>query len=195
MGPTPAVPALNLFSLKGQNVLITGATRGIGATCAIGLVEAEASICLAQRHGPKPNLETYNTIKTLIADDEAESKRTVEIVQCDLDNLEEVKGLFDRALEVMPGKEIHVLVNCAGIQRPAPAVDFSEADWGEALRFLRAEAAIVGSLTLGSLTAAFFRIRLIFGDMGKTDVMRDVIHSTGTRRRELIDRLVQRVGG
>ncbi|KAH6918122.1 hypothetical protein BKA70DRAFT_1381108 [Coprinopsis sp. MPI-PUGE-AT-0042] len=105
MDPTPAVPALNLSSLKGQNVLITGATRGIGAACAIGLVEAGASICLAQRHGSEPNLETYNTIKALIADDEA----------------------------VMPGKEIHVLVNCAGIQRPAPAVDFSEADWGEVL--------------------------------------------------------------
>lgn len=29
MDPTPAVPAPSLFSLVGQNVLITGATRGV----------------------------------------------------------------------------------------------------------------------------------------------------------------------
>ncbi|KAH6918136.1 hypothetical protein BKA70DRAFT_1246338 [Coprinopsis sp. MPI-PUGE-AT-0042] len=133
MDPTPALPTLDLFSLKGQNVLITGATRGIGAACAIGLAEAGASVCLIQRHGSEPNLETFNAIKALIANDEGENKRAVEVVQCDLDNLEGVKGLFDRALDVMPGKEIHVLVNCAGIQRRAPAVDFSEADWDEVL--------------------------------------------------------------
>ena len=29
MDPTPAIPAPQLFSLVGQNVLITGATRGV----------------------------------------------------------------------------------------------------------------------------------------------------------------------
>lgn len=28
MDPTPSTPAPNLFSLSGQNILITGATRG-----------------------------------------------------------------------------------------------------------------------------------------------------------------------
>jgi hypothetical protein len=28
LAPTPAVPALDLFSLKGQNALITGGSRG-----------------------------------------------------------------------------------------------------------------------------------------------------------------------
>ena len=59
------------------------------------------------------------------------SEQVVEIVYCDLGNLDEVKGVFDKALEVMPRKEIDVLVNCAGIQRRAPAVDFPENDWDD----------------------------------------------------------------
>lgn len=108
---------------------------GIGAACAIALAEAGASICLVQRHptndGPEPNLTTYNAIKALFDNDDPANQRTLEIVHCDLDNLDEVKGLFDRALEVFPNKEIHVLVNCAGIQRRAPAVDFGEKEWDE----------------------------------------------------------------
>ena len=44
--------------------------------------------------------------------------------------VEAVKGVFDKALEAMGG-EIHVLVNCAGIRRRAPAVEFSESDWDD----------------------------------------------------------------
>lgn len=41
--------SLDLFSLRNQNVLITGGSRGIGAAIAVALAEAGASICLAQR--------------------------------------------------------------------------------------------------------------------------------------------------
>ena len=45
--------------------------------------------------------------------------------------MDQVKEVFGKAVEVMPGKEIHVLVNCAGIQRRAPAVEFLEEDWDD----------------------------------------------------------------
>jgi hypothetical protein len=54
----------------------------------------------------------------------------IETVDCDLADLDAVRGLFQRALDIMGG-EIHVLVNCAGIQRRAPAVDFAEKDWDD----------------------------------------------------------------
>ncbi|CAL1699104.1 unnamed protein product [Somion occarium] len=127
MDPTPSVPTPQLFSLIGQNVLITGATRGIGAACALALAEAGASICLVQRPGSS-NLETYNAIKALPGDGD----RVVKIVECDVSDMASVRALFGKALDVMGG-EIHVLVNCAGIQRRSPATEFSEQDWDDVL--------------------------------------------------------------
>ncbi|KAH0581283.1 hypothetical protein H2248_012384 [Termitomyces sp. 'cryptogamus'] len=127
MDPTPSVPTPSLFSLKGKSVLLTGGTRGIGASCAIALAEAGASICLVQRNLPKgtpPNHETLNAIRALGA--------RAEVVYCDLDNMEAVKGLFQAALNVMGG-QIHVLVNCAGIQRRSPSLDFPENDWDDVI--------------------------------------------------------------
>jgi len=124
MDPSPNVLSPQLFSLAGQNVLITGATRGIGAACALALAQAGASICLVQRESQIQNLETFNFIKALGS--------KVEIVHCDLGDLDAVKGVFKKALDVMGG-QIHCLVNCAGIQRRSPAVDFSESDWDDVL--------------------------------------------------------------
>lgn len=124
---SPQLNNLQLFSLHGQNVLITGATRGIGAACAIALSEAGASICLVQRN-PTPevpqNMETVKSIR--------ERGGSVKVVNCDLDDLQAVKRLFERALDIMGG-QIHILVNCAGIQRRSPSVDFLESDWDDVL--------------------------------------------------------------
>ncbi|EIN08314.1 NAD(P)-binding protein [Punctularia strigosozonata HHB-11173 SS5] len=127
MDKTPAQPAPRLFSLQGRTCLVTGATRGIGAACAIALAEAGASICLVQRApspGAEENLDTFRAIKALGA--------PVQLVHCDLGDLDAVKTLFDKALAAVGG-EIHVLVNCAGIQRRSPAVDFPEQDWDDVL--------------------------------------------------------------
>lgn len=78
-------------------------------------------MCLVQRPG-NTNSETFSTI--------AATGRTVKTVDCDLADLDAVRTLFARALEVMQG-QIHVLVNCAGIQRRSPAVSFSEQDWDD----------------------------------------------------------------
>ncbi|KAI0948054.1 hypothetical protein AcW1_009659 [Taiwanofungus camphoratus] len=118
------VPAPALFNLTGQNVLITGASRGIGAACAIALAEAGANICLVQRPASPTHSDTYNAIAAL--------GRTVKVVECDLADLESVKLVFERALDAMGG-EIHVLVNCAGIQRRSPAVQFTEGDWDDVI--------------------------------------------------------------
>ena len=98
---------------------------GIGAACAIALAEAGANICIARRPG-STNDETANAIAAL--------GRTVKTVECDIGDLEAVKGLFQLALEAMGG-EIHILVNCAGIQRRSPAVQFSESDWDDVRLF------------------------------------------------------------
>lgn len=103
---------------------------GIGAACAIALAEAGANICLVQRQpesGAPPNLETYNAILALGVQ--------VKVVHCDLSDIPAVRSLFQSALDAMGGR-IHILVNCAGIQRRSPCVDFLEKDWDD-VRLLR----------------------------------------------------------
>lgn len=98
---------------------------GIGAACAIALAEAGANICLVQRRpedGAPPNLETYNAILGLGV--------KAKVVHCDLSDIPAVRSLFQSALDAMDGR-IHILVNCAGIQRRSPCVDFSEKDWDD----------------------------------------------------------------
>jgi len=121
--PTSIVPS-DLSSID-PAVLLTAVVfrKGIGAACALAVAEAGASVCVVVREpkdGTPPNLITVNAIRALGA--------KVEYIFCDLSDLHAVKGLFKKALDAMGG-QIHVLVNCAGIQRRSPSVDFSESDW------------------------------------------------------------------
>lgn len=116
---SPSVPSLRLFSLENKNVLITGATRGIGQACALALAQAGASVCVVSR-SPDPPLPPGDNHTHLL---------------CDLSDPAAVKSLFQKALDKMGGN-IHVLVNCAGIQRRAPSVEFSEGDWDDVSHFL-----------------------------------------------------------
>ena len=128
---------------------------GIGAACAIALAEAGANICLVQRPG-SINLDTFNTLQALAPPAPTNASRTVKIVECDIGDLDAVKGVFDKALEAMGG-EIHVLVNCAGIQRRAPAVEFSESDWDDVRGF-----PFFSSRVLCSLFSFLFSLPFIF---------------------------------
>ena len=122
---TPAAPSLSLFSLAGRTALVTGGTRGIGAACAIALAQAGAAVCLLQRD--ESNTTTRDHIRTLTAP----SSGTCSIVVADLADAEQTRAAFAKALEIMPGGHIDILVNCAGIQRRAPAVEFSMQDWND----------------------------------------------------------------
>jgi 2-dehydro-3-deoxy-D-gluconate 5-dehydrogenase len=91
----------------------------------MALAQAGAALCLILRK-PKddapPNLATVNAIRGLNA--------TAQFIYCDLNDLDAVKGVFQKALDAMGGR-IDVLVNCAGIQRRSPSLDFSETDWDD----------------------------------------------------------------
>jgi 2-deoxy-D-gluconate 3-dehydrogenase len=115
---TPAMSSLDLFSLRNQNVLITGGSRGIGAAIAVALAEAGASICLAQRD--VSNDATAKLIRS--------KGCRAEVIPCDLANTEDVKGVFQKALDVMD-QEIHILVNCGGLLKRSESTSVSEADW------------------------------------------------------------------
>lgn len=115
---TPDIPALSLFSLNGENVLITGGSRGIGQAMAVALAEAGASICIAQRD--LENTETADMIRSKGAH--------VHVIKCDLTDVEDAKSVVQKALDVMGGR-IDVVVNCGGLLQRKESVLVTEEDW------------------------------------------------------------------
>ncbi len=112
----------DLFSVKGQVVLITGSSRGLGNTFARGFAEAGATVVI--------------------------NSRTEENVEKAVRSIREVGGqaegyvfdVTDRAnvveqiaqIQEDPGK-IDVLVNNAGIHRRAPLEQLTEEEWTEVI--------------------------------------------------------------
>lgn len=124
LDPTPSIVqhgAPNLFNLQGKHALITGATRGIGAACALALAQAGVRCCLVVR----PGTEASSVLKPLPGTNHT-------TVEADLSDMKQVKSVFDRALPLLEGK-IDILINCGGIQRRNPAVDFAEEDWNDVI--------------------------------------------------------------
>lgn len=93
--------------LKGKNVLITGATGGLGSSLAAAYYEKGCNLILTARDKNK-----LNNLKSQL---EASSKLsgTVVIDKCDFQNVNSVKE-FSKRIKNSVGR-IDVLVNCAGI--------------------------------------------------------------------------------
>ena len=118
LAPTPDVSVLSLFAIEGIACL-TGGTRGLGRACAIALAQAGADIVLLQR-----NVEDRAVHDAIVA-----LGRRCAIIHCDLANLDRVRSVWAE-VEAALGP-VSMLVQAGGIQRRAPSVDFSEADWDE----------------------------------------------------------------
>ena len=101
---------------------ISGATRGIGQACAIGLANAGAEhVILIQR----------DESNTITRDKIRDSGKKSDIVVADLSDISAVKSVFSKALNIAQNGHIDILVNCGGIQRRSPSTDFPESDWDD----------------------------------------------------------------
>jgi len=112
---------LDKFSLAGKTAIVTGASRGLGQGMALGLAEAGANVVVVAS-GSKIN-ETAEQITAL--------GRKSLAIQADLTSIKPIPGIIERTLSAF-GK-IDILVNCAGIIRRAPAIEFSEKDWDDVI--------------------------------------------------------------
>ncbi len=113
--------SLNRFSLEGKAAIVTGASRGLGEGMALGLAAAGADVVVVSSTDKVS--ATAEKIKAL-------GKKSVAI-KADLGSIEPIAGIINTTLAAF-GK-IDILVNCAGIIRRAPAVEFSEKDWDDVI--------------------------------------------------------------
>lgn len=112
---------LNKFSLEGKIAIVTGASRGLGEGMALGLAEAGADIVVVASSDKV--FETAKKVETL--------GRKCVALKADLGSIDPIPGIIKEAIDHY-GK-IDILVNCAGIIRRAPAVEFSEKDWDDVI--------------------------------------------------------------
>lgn len=112
----------NLFDLAGKVALVTGGTSGIGRALSLGLAEAGADVIATARRQQQVD-ETAAAIEAL-------GRKTLRIGSdvCDRASLEKLAA----AVLAEFGK-VDILVNCAGIIKRAPTLDFDEAEWSNIL--------------------------------------------------------------
>lgn len=103
--------------LKNKTVLISGASRGIGAAIATLAVQAGAKLILCAR-----SEESLNTIKSRIGQAIAGTLTVDFAIQNDIEQLRE---------RLLPFGSIDFVVNCAGIARFKPMKVFTAVDYND----------------------------------------------------------------
>ncbi|MBI1226684.1 MAG: 2-dehydro-3-deoxy-D-gluconate 5-dehydrogenase KduD [Bacteroidetes bacterium] len=130
----------HLFSLKNKNVLVTGASRGLGQAMAVALAEAGAFVvCCSSSPGG-----TDETIRQIAA-----NGGQAYGLSADLSDRAAILKMYRAAVEKCG--QIHVLVNNGGTIARYPAKDFPLDEWDRVLEV--------------NLTSAFYLSQLAGKDM------------------------------
>ncbi len=109
-------------SLKGKNVLVTGASTGIGRATAVRFAAEGANVTINFSRSAKEAEETKAMCQS------ARTKGGAEIVvQADVADEAQVKSMFAAAFDAFGG--LDVLINNSGIQKEAPSHELDMADF------------------------------------------------------------------
>lgn len=111
------------MDLHGRAVLVTGAGRRLGRAIAVDLARAGCDIAVhyhASRAGAE---ETVREIRAV--------GRRAELVAADLRDATAARALVDRAVDVLGGRGLHVLVNSAGVMVRQPVETVTPESWDE----------------------------------------------------------------
>ena len=111
---------LNSFSLEGKNIIVTGASKGIGSGVAKELAKAGARVALVAR--------SRDLLEACRKEIEEEGGRA-DVFTADLRSVDSIRSCVAE-IEKAYGK-IDGLFNNAGMGNPIPAYDVTEKDWDE----------------------------------------------------------------
>jgi NAD(P)-dependent dehydrogenase (short-subunit alcohol dehydrogenase family) len=129
---------LEPFNLSGRRALVTGAGRGIGAACAIGLAEAGADLVLVSR--------SRDELREVARRAEALGRRA-DVAPCDVTSADDVRAVAEE------GGAVHILVNSAGTNVPEPFLEVSERNF-DALIAVNLKGTFLMSQAIGRAMAA-----------------------------------------
>ena len=104
------------FSLTGKKALVTGASKGIGASIAIAMAQAGADVVLVGR-----SQDSLSATRTAIEN----LGRTTETLIADVESRDQIAAAF-KSIEQL---NVEIVVNNAGSISRAPAIETSLEDW------------------------------------------------------------------
>lgn len=108
----------DLFSVEGQVVLVSGASRGIGRAIAEGFARQGATVVITGR-----DAESIRAAAREICPPGGDVRGKV----CDVADTQAGQRLIDEVVSELG--RIDTLVNCAGVNRRMPAESYTEADY------------------------------------------------------------------
>ncbi len=108
----------SIFDLQGKTAVVIGGTTGIGHALSLGLADAGADVVASARRAEQ--------VEQTAAQIEAKGRKTLRRTS-DVQDRASLEALRDEVLKAF-GK-VDILVNCAGITKRAPTIDFPEEDW------------------------------------------------------------------
>jgi len=148
------------MSLSGRVALVTGASQGIGRTCALKLAAAGATAAVAARNQEKLN----ELVQEITA-----AGGTAAAFPLDVGDEEQVKATMKAAIAQF-GK-IDILVNNAGITRDQLVMRMKRADWDAVLQTNLTSAYLCIQAVIPSMLkqrwGRIINITSIFGQMGQ----------------------------
>ena len=148
------------MSLSGRVALVTGASQGIGRTCALHLAKDGATVAVAARNQEKLN--------ELVSEITTEGGKAAAF-PLDVGDEEQIKSTA-KAVIAQFGK-IDILVNNAGITRDQLVMRMKRADWDAVLQTNLTSAYLCIQAVIGSMLkqrwGRIINITSVFGQMGQ----------------------------
>jgi NAD(P)-dependent dehydrogenase (short-subunit alcohol dehydrogenase family) len=111
-----------LFDLKGRTAVVVGGTSGIGQALSLGLADAGADVIASSR---RPDAVQQTALEI-----EARQRRTLRVIS---DVREPVSLVHLRDAVLKEFGKVDILVNCAGITKRGPTLDYPEQTWRDIL--------------------------------------------------------------
>ena len=116
-----------MSKLQGKNVLITGASSGIGQAIAIRFAREGANVAINYRSGAEQAEQTLCMARKARTNGGGKEM----VVQADVSDEAQVKTMVAKVIEKFGS--LDVLVNNAGIQKPAPSHEIETSDFDRVL--------------------------------------------------------------
>jgi len=113
--------------LKGKNVLITGASSGIGQATALRFAAEGANVVINYRS----SAEQAEATRVMASAAREGGGGTEIVVQADVTKEDEIKRMFETAIQAFG--RLDVLINNAGIQKATPSHELELADFDKVL--------------------------------------------------------------